>query len=72
VNHTQSVISEMRESLIGRRVRLNYTSDPYTRLKAGDEGEVDYIDDIGTVFVKWDNGSTLGLVREAGDKYSLL
>ncbi len=62
----------MRESLIGRRVRLNYTSDPYTRLKAGDEGEVDYIDDIGTVFVKWDNGSTLGLVREAGDKYSLL
>ena len=53
----------MRRDLIGKRVRLVRTSDPYTDLKSGDEGIVDFIDDIGTVFVKWDNGSGLGLVQ---------
>lgn len=53
----------MRSNLIGKRVTLLRTSDPYTNLKAGDEGVVDYIDDMGTVFVKWDNGSSLGLVE---------
>lgn len=27
------------------------------------------IDCTGTVFVKWDNGSTLGMIREAGDDF---
>jgi hypothetical protein len=53
----------MRRDLIGKRVRLVRTTDPYTNLKSGDEGVVDHIDDIGTVFVKWDNGSGLGLVQ---------
>jgi len=53
----------MRSSLVGKRITLLRTTDPYTNLKAGDEGVVDYIDDIGTVFVKWDNGSSLGLVE---------
>jgi len=48
--------------LIGKRVRLIHTSDPYTNLKRGDEGVVSFIDDIGTVFVDWDNGSKLGMV----------
>lgn len=50
-------------SLIGKRVVLVSTNDPYTELRAGDEGVVDHIDDIGTVFVKWDNGSSLGLIE---------
>lgn len=45
------------------RVRLIRTSDPYTSLKSGDEGTVMFSDDLGTVHVKWDNGSTLGLVK---------
>lgn len=53
----------MRSNLIGKRVTLLRTSDPYTKLKAGDEGVVDCIDDMGTVFVKWDNGSSLGLIE---------
>ena len=56
-------ISELvKKELLGKRVRLIYCSDPYTRLTAGDEGVVDFIDDLGTVHVKWDNGSSLGLV----------
>ena len=36
-------------------------NDPYTRLKPGDQGEVVMVDDIGTVHVAWDNGSSLGV-----------
>ena len=47
----------------GKRVRLIRCSDPYTKLQSGDEGVVDYIDDMGTLHVKWDNGSSLGLIQ---------
>ena len=46
----------------GTRVELLYTSDPYTRLKSGEQGNVMFVDDIGTVHIHWDSGSTLGLV----------
>jgi len=46
----------------GSRVELVSMNDPYTTLKAGDAGTVEFVDDIGTVFVKWDNGSSLGVV----------
>ncbi len=59
----RETVEAMRRDLIGKRVRLVRTTDPYTNLKSGDEGVVDHIDDIGTVFVKWDNGSGLGLVQ---------
>jgi hypothetical protein len=48
----------------GTRVRLIRMHDPYTKLKPGDEGKVSFIDDIGTIFVDWDCGSTLGVVFE--------
>ena len=44
----------------GSRVELVSMNDPYTRLKPGDRGRVEFIDDIGTVHITWDNGSTLG------------
>ena len=46
----------------GTRVELISMSDPYTNLKPGDQGTVDFVDDTGTVFVTWDNGSSLGAV----------
>jgi len=55
-----------------RRVRLIHTDDPYTNLKPGDEGTIAFVDDTGTVFVDWDNGSKLGLVREAGDRWMVI
>jgi hypothetical protein len=55
---------------VGDRIRLLSTTDEYTRLRPGDEGEVTFVDSLGTVHVRWDNGSTLGLVREAGDAWA--
>lgn len=45
----------------GTRVELISMNDPYTKLKPGDRGTVSFVDDIGTVFVRWDCGSGLGV-----------
>jgi len=45
----------------GCRIALVRTTDPYTSLQPGDLGTVDFLDSVGTVFVIWDNGSTLGM-----------
>ena len=44
----------------GTRVELVSMHDPYTTLKPGDRGTVESVDDIATVHIKWDNGSSLG------------
>lgn len=46
----------------GSRVELVKMDDPYTTLKAGDKGTVAFIDDLATIHVNWDKGSSLGLV----------
>ena len=44
----------------GTRVELILMDDPYDKkLKPGDRGTVVAVDDIGSVFVDWDNGSKL-------------
>ena len=57
----------LRNSLVGKRVRLNYSADPHTKLSKGDEGVITSVDDTGTFHVKWDNGSTLGLIPTEDD-----
>ena len=46
----------------GTRIRLNSMDDPYAPILPGTEGEVDFVDDEGQIFMKWDNGRTLPLV----------
>lgn len=46
----------------GCRVELVSMNDPYSRLRPGDKGTVLFVDDIGTVHVSWDRGSSLGVV----------
>ena len=46
----------------GDRIELIHTDDTYTKLQPGDKGTVDFIDAMGTIHVKWDNGCTLGLI----------
>lgn len=65
-------VMERRARLVGKRVRLDYTSDQYTKLVSGDEGIVRSIDVFGTVHIAWDNGSTLGLIEDAGDRFTII
>jgi hypothetical protein len=60
------------KSIVGKRVRFISSTDTYTSLRSGDEGTIDYVDDIGTVFVQWDSGSNLGMVAEAGDRFAFI
>ena len=45
----------------GTRIRLNAMDDPYHPILPGTEGEVDFVDDEGQIFIKWNNGRTLPL-----------
>ena len=45
----------------GTRIRLNSMEDPYAPILPGTEGEVDFVDDKGQIFMKWDNSRTLPL-----------
>ena len=56
-------------TLCGKRIKLEYTDDPYTQLKAGDEGTVELVKKnkslkFDQMWVQWDSGSTLMLIDE--------
>ena len=46
----------------GTRIILIAMEDPYTKLKAGDMGTVEYVDDAGQIQMHWDCGSSLALI----------
>ena len=59
---SQELLKEYKEKYQkGVRVRLIAMNDPYSRLKPGEIGTVDSVDDIGTIHVSWDCGSCLGV-----------
>lgn len=48
----------------GSRIRCIKMNDPYRPIPAGMTGTVEYIDDMGTIHMHWDNGQSLGLIPE--------
>jgi len=61
-------------TLAGKRVRLDYTSDPYTRLTPGATGTIEYVNATpwgDTTFIKWDDGSNLGLIT-GEDRFTII
>lgn len=55
----------------GTRVRL-LEMDDIQAPPIGTEGTVNYIDDMGTIHISWDNGSSLGAVLEGGDRIEVI
>lgn len=47
---------------VGTRVELVEMDDDYSYIPIGTKGNVTHIDDMATIHVKWDNGSSLGVV----------
>jgi hypothetical protein len=50
------------KQIVGKKIELISCSDPYTKLVPGEKGVVKYVDDLGTLFVDWESGSSLGLI----------
>ena len=52
----------------GTRVQLDSMGDDPNPVPNGTKGTVSFVDDIGTVFVNFDNGRSLGICPEV-DKF---
>ena len=65
---TQKELEQLRQQYPkGTRLKLISMDDPHG-VSAGTVGEVEFIDDIGQIHMKWENGSCLALIPEA-DKF---
>ena len=61
-NHTQEEIKYIREKYVaGTKIELVKMYDLINPVPQGTKGIVDFVDDIGTIHIKWETGSTLGL-----------
>lgn len=63
-NIDSETLKRLRERYpVGARVELTHMDDPYnTKLVPGCRGTVKSVDDMGTIHVSWDCGSSLGVV----------
>lgn len=61
---SRDTVKRLREQYpVGARVELTKMSDPFnTTLTEGCRGTVRAVDDMGTIHVSWDCGSSLGVV----------
>ncbi len=55
----------------GTRVQVEYMAEEKYAPPAGTRGTVSCVDDLGGIFVHWDNGSGLALIVEA-DKFCIV
>jgi len=63
MNISKHIVERLKNTFKqGARVELLQMNDPYTKIPIGTKGTVILVDDTGTIFVNWDNGSSLGVV----------
>ena len=55
----------------GTKIRLNHMDDPYAPIPDGTVGEVQYVDDAGSIHMIWENGRTLSLI-EGEDSFTII
>ena len=56
---------------VGTRIKLISMDDPYAPIESGMTGTVSFVDDMGTLHMKWDNGRTLGICPDA-DRFTVI
>ena len=58
---SRAVVESLRRQYpAGTRIALVSMDDPFTKLRPGDQGTVIDVDDIASIHIQWDSGSTLG------------
>ena len=63
---TDAEIKAIKEKYVsGTKIKLlEPMKDEMYSVETGTIGEVDFVDDIGTIHMDWDSGSSLGLIPE--------
>ena len=51
----------------GTRIELISMDDPFAPVESGTQGTVEFVDDMGQIHMKWDNGRTLALIPDADE-----
>ena len=60
---TRSQVEAIRKQYpVGTKVRMIHMTDPYDPIRKGTVGTVAYVDDAGSVHMKWENGRTLAFI----------
>jgi len=60
---SQKEVERIKEQYpVGTRIELIHMDDSYAPVEPRIQGTIDFIDDAGTLHMKWDNGRTLGIV----------
>ncbi|MEE1084965.1 MAG: DUF4314 domain-containing protein [Paludibacteraceae bacterium] len=57
--------------LKGTRIELFEMNDLYAPVLEGTKGTVEFVDDMGQIAMKWDNGRTLALIPDV-DKFKVI
>lgn len=69
---TDDELKALRERYpAGTMIRLLRMQDPYSPVPSGTIGTVDAIDDMGSILMRWANGSQLALIENA-DEFDVL
>jgi hypothetical protein len=61
----------LQDILVGKEIVLISTDDPDTNMTPGNKGTIRLIDDTGTIFADWENGSKLGLIPDV-DRFAII
>lgn len=65
-------IEELKEKYpAGTRIKLLKDMDDSQPIKAGEMGTVDFIDSMGSLHMRWDNGRSLAIIPDV-DKFEVL
>jgi len=68
----RSYVNELRQKYpAGTKVRLISMND-FQAPPTGTIGIVRNVDDIGTIHINWENGSSLGVVEDDGDRIEVI
>ena len=55
----------------GTKIRCIEMNDSFHPVPSGTVGTVDHVDDAGTIHMRWENGSSLGLI-EGEDRFEVV
>lgn len=60
---TRAQVERIRKQYpVGTKVRMLHMTDPFEPIASGTVGTVAYVDDAGSVHMKWQNGRTLAFI----------